>query len=74
MVDLTRRYVQVNGDLELTGTTRQPVISGRVTVDEAIYRLPENRGEDGLFTAAGWKPLDSGLLGPVTLVPLRPRK
>jgi hypothetical protein len=37
-------------------------------------RLPENRGEDGLFTAAGWKPLDSGLLGPVTLVPLRPRK
>jgi hypothetical protein len=34
-------------------------------------RFPENRGEDGLFTAAGWKPLDSGLLGPVTLVPLR---
>ena len=34
-------------------------------------RLPENRGEDGLFTAAEWKPLDSGLLGPVALVPLR---
>ena len=34
-------------------------------------RLPENRGADGLFTAAGWKPLDSGLIGPVTLTPLR---
>ena len=33
-------------------------------------RLPENRGPDGLFTAAGWDPLDSGLLGPVTLTPL----
>ena len=26
-------------------------------------RLPENRGPDGLFTAAKWEPLDSGLLG-----------
>jgi hypothetical protein len=33
-------------------------------------RLPENRGEDGLFTAAGWTPRESGLLGPVTLTPL----
>ncbi len=33
-------------------------------------RLPENRGPDGLFTAAGWEPLESGLLGPVTLTPL----
>jgi arylsulfatase A-like enzyme len=34
-------------------------------------RLRENRGEDGLFTAARWEPLDSGLLGPVTFVPVR---
>jgi hypothetical protein len=34
-------------------------------------RLPENRGPDGLFTAARWEPLVSGLLGPVTLTPLR---
>lgn len=34
-------------------------------------RLGENRGPDGLFTAARWEPLDSGLLGPVTLTPLR---
>jgi hypothetical protein len=34
-------------------------------------RLPENRGPDGLFTAAKWAPLDSGLLGPVKLSPLR---
>jgi hypothetical protein len=33
-------------------------------------RLPENRGPDGLFTAAGWDPVESGLLGPVTLTPL----
>ena len=34
-------------------------------------RLAENRGADGLFSAAKWDPLDSGLLGPVTLTPLR---
>jgi hypothetical protein len=33
-------------------------------------RLAENRTPDGLFTAAGWEPLDSGLVGPVTLTPL----
>jgi len=33
-------------------------------------RLAENRGADGLFTAAKWKPEDSGLLGPVTLTPV----
>jgi hypothetical protein len=32
-------------------------------------RRPENRGPDGLFSAAKWKPLPSGLLGPVTLTP-----
>jgi arylsulfatase A-like enzyme len=34
-------------------------------------RLRENRGPDGLFTAARWEPLESGLLGPVTLQPVR---
>ena len=33
-------------------------------------RLPENRGPDGLFSAAKWEALESGLLGPVTLTPL----
>ena len=33
-------------------------------------RLPQNRGADGLFTAAKWEPLDSGLVGPVTLTAL----
>ena len=33
-------------------------------------RLAENRGPDGLFTAAGWPLLESGLLGPVTLTPM----
>ena len=30
-------------------------------------RLAENRGADGLFTAAKWEPKASGLIGPVTL-------
>lgn len=34
-------------------------------------RLAENRGADGLFTAAKWSPKPSGLLGPVTLTPLK---
>ena len=37
-------------------------------------RLPQNRGPDGLFTAAKWEPLDSGLIGPVTLTPVRPAR
>jgi hypothetical protein len=32
-------------------------------------KLKENRGDDGLFTTAKWSPLESGLLGPVTLTP-----
>ncbi|MVN78670.1 glycoside hydrolase family 2 protein [Hymenobacter sp. HMF4947] len=32
-------------------------------------KLKENRGADGLFTAAQWSPVASGLLGPVTLTP-----
>ena len=34
-------------------------------------RLPENRGPDGLFTAAKWQPKPSGLIGPVTITPLK---
>ena len=37
-------------------------------------RLAANRGPDGLFTAAQWTPLPSGLFGPVTLTPLRPKR
>ena len=33
-------------------------------------RLPQNRGPDGLFSAAAWEALDAGLLGPVTLTAL----
>ncbi len=34
-------------------------------------RLKENRGDDGLFTAAKWSPIESGLIGPVTLTPVQ---
>lgn len=37
-------------------------------------RLAANRGPDGLFTAARWTPLPSGLVGPVTLTPMRLRE
>jgi hypothetical protein len=30
----------------------------------------ENRGADGLFTTLGWKPQESGLIGPVKITPL----
>jgi hypothetical protein len=31
----------------------------------------ENRGAAGLFDASKWQPMESGLIGPVTLTPLR---
>jgi alpha-L-rhamnosidase len=37
-------------------------------------RRPENRGADGLFNASQWLPRDSGLIGPVTLVPVEAMK
>ncbi|OON65631.1 glycoside hydrolase family 2 protein [Hymenobacter sp. CRA2] len=36
-------------------------------------KLKENRNEQGLFTAIRWAPLESGLLGPVTLTPATAR-
>jgi hypothetical protein len=37
-------------------------------------RLAANRGPDGLFSAAKWAPLPSGLAGPVTLTPMRAKQ
>ncbi|MFD2162129.1 glycosyl hydrolase [Paradesertivirga mongoliensis] len=37
-------------------------------------RLGANRGADGNFTAAKWEPRASGLIGPVTLTPLKVNK
>jgi len=34
-------------------------------------RRPENRGPGGVFSAAKWDPLPSGLAGPVTLTPVK---
>jgi hypothetical protein len=34
-------------------------------------RLPQNRNADGIFTAEKWAPKASGLVGPVTIQPLR---
>ena len=35
-------------------------------------RRPNNRGANGLFSAAEWSPRTAGLLGPVTLTPEKP--
>jgi alpha-L-rhamnosidase len=37
-------------------------------------RLAENRGADGLFTTSKWSPKPSGLLGPVTITPLKTKQ
>ncbi len=34
-------------------------------------KLRENRGPDGLFSASQWKPRESGLIGPVVLIPMK---
>ncbi|ALI97841.1 glycoside hydrolase family 2 protein [Rufibacter tibetensis] len=34
-------------------------------------RRSENRGKDGVFTAAKWQPKESGLIGPVTFTPVK---
>ena len=34
-------------------------------------KLQENTGPDGLFNASQWKPRESGLIGPVVLIPMK---
>ncbi len=46
VLDLSRQDIQANAELTITGTTERPVVTGRVEVDEAIYRLPESTGKD----------------------------
>ena len=65
-VDVTNRMANRIADLD-----RRGVAWKRFYNVDFPARLPENRGPDGLFTAASWQPLDSGLLGPVTLQPVR---
>jgi alpha-L-rhamnosidase len=65
-VDVTNRMANRVADLDRRGVPWRKFYNVNFPA-----RLPENRGADGLFTAAGWEPLDSGLLGPVTLQPVR---
>lgn len=46
VMDLSRQDIQINGALAVTGTTERPVVTGRIEVDEAIYRLPESSGKE----------------------------
>ena len=65
-VDVTNRMANRIADLDRSGVPWRKFYNVNFPA-----RLPENRGPDGLFSAAGWEPLDSGLLGPVTLQPVR---
>jgi translocation and assembly module TamB len=38
--------VQVHASIAVSGTTDTPVLTGRVVVDEAIYRMPERTNKD----------------------------
>ena len=46
VMDQTRQDVQVHGSIAVTGTTDRPEITGRIVVDEAIYRMPERTDKD----------------------------
>jgi hypothetical protein len=65
-VDVTNRMANRVADLDRRGVPWKKFYNVNFPA-----RLPENRGPDGLFTAVRWEPLDSGLLGPVTLQPVR---
>jgi hypothetical protein len=65
-VDVTNRMANRIADLDRRGAAWKRFYNVNFPA-----RRPENRGPDGLFSAAGWEPLDAGLLGPVTLQPVR---
>lgn len=65
-VDVTNLMANRIADLERRGVPWKRFYNVNVAA-----RLKENRDVAGLFTAAHWTPRESGLLGPVTLQPLR---
>jgi alpha-L-rhamnosidase len=65
-VDVTNRMANRIADLDRRGVPWKKFHNVNFPA-----RLPENRGADGLFSAARWETLDSGLLGPVTLQPVQ---
>jgi hypothetical protein len=65
-VDVTNRMANRIADMDRRGVPWKKFYNVNFPA-----RLPENRGSDGLFTTAGWEPLDAGLLGPVTLQPVQ---
>lgn len=56
----------------IAGLDRQGVFWKKFYNVNIAARKPENR-KDGIFNAAGWTPRPSGLIGPVTLTPVRRR-
>ncbi|HJU86382.1 MAG TPA: translocation/assembly module TamB domain-containing protein [Gemmatimonadota bacterium] len=46
VMDKSRQDVQVHAAIAVSGTTSEPVLTGRVVVDEAIYRMPERRNKE----------------------------
>ena len=46
VMDISRQDVQVHAAIDVSGTTAAPLLTGRVVVDEAIYRMPERRKKE----------------------------
>lgn len=83
-IRLDQELLQANNTLEIDVSNlmanriadldRQNVVWKKFYNVNFPSRLRENRNEKGLFDASGWEPMESGLLGPVTLTPVSVRQ
>lgn len=64
-IEVSNRMANRIADMDRKGVAWKKFYNTNFPAHDAV-----NRGSDGLFTAAAWKPLVSGLLGPVTLTPM----
>ena len=80
VLTLTSEQVARGGELtvRVSGSSENRIsymdrsgIKWRIFYNANIAPRGASRGPDGYFSAAGWAVEDSGLLGPVTLTPLR---
>ncbi len=65
-VDVTNKMANRIAEMDREGVEWKKFYNINVSA-----RLRENLGRDGVFTAAGWSPMDSGLVGPVQLIPVQ---
>lgn len=66
VIEVTNSMANRIIDLDKTGVRWQNFYNINVSMKQR-----ENRGDDGVFTAKNWSPSPSGLIGKVTLLPLK---